>query len=260
MPRHRLHHEIFLHDREHTDDVYLALGKALLRLDQSRPLAIELTGGKKTMGMQLASAVSALRHRLKLDISVIYLAYDDYLPQYRKPVPEAVRPLVLEDPAAPAYDIFGRPDAGSFREDAVIAHPIFHGRGFEADERRSFVLMPFAEKWSDRIWRLIRGECSLAGFTAIRADDLVGVDILEDVWEGISRAALVIADLTNRNANVFYELGIAHTLGKRVILLTQNLAEMPSDMRRYRCIEYEDNADGYEMLRRGLQLHLPQRE
>jgi hypothetical protein len=254
----RLHHEIFLHDAEHVDDIFLALERALARLDRSKPIALELTGGKKTMGMQLSSAASTLRHSRKLDINVVYLDYDDYLPQYRKPRPESVRLLVLKNTVEPALGILGRADPDTASEQSVVSKPVFIGRGFSPDPKAVFVLMPFTEKWSDRIWRLIQSECARCSFTATRASDLAGAELMEDIWEGICRAGLIIADLTGRNANVFYELGIAHTLGKKFILLTQNLPELPADMHRYRCVIYEDNADGYEMLSDGLRRRLQQ--
>jgi len=62
---------------------------------------------------------------------------------------------------------------------------------------------------------------------------------MQSVWEGINRARLIIADLTGRNPNVFYELGIAHTLGKPVIMLTQSMDYVPFDLRHLRCIVYQ---------------------
>jgi nucleoside 2-deoxyribosyltransferase len=49
---------------------------------------------------------------------------------------------------------------------------------------------------------------------------------MQDVWNHINKARIIIADLTTRNPNVFYEVGIAHALGKDVILLTQNLSRI----------------------------------
>jgi hypothetical protein len=62
---------------------------------------------------------------------------------------------------------------------------------------------------------------------------------MQSVWESISKASIIIADLTNRNPNVFYELGIAHTLGKPVIMITQSMEFVPFDLRHLRCILYE---------------------
>jgi hypothetical protein len=256
VPLGDFYHEQFLHDREHTNDIYLALKRSLARFRPGESLAIELTGGKKTMGMQLANAAAALRHSSHVDVDVVYIDYDEYIPKYRKPLPETSRLLILEDPPADAYNVFGDVALGELRSSELLATPIFRGRGFEVDSESAFVLMPFGEKWSDRIWRLIKEECSVCGFKPTRADDLFGNDLMEDIWKGISTAAVVIADLTTRNPNVFYELGLVHTVGKNFILLTQDIADLPFDLRRYRCIEYEDNADGYESLRKGLHSRL----
>lgn len=67
---------------------------------------------------------------------------------------------------------------------------------------------------------------------------------MEDVWRGINEAGIIVADLTGRNANVFYETGIAHTLGKEVILLTQDRDEKPFDISHLRYIFYEYTPPG----------------
>lgn len=69
----------------------------------------------------------------------------------------------------------------------------------------------------------------------------------------IETSHILIADITTRNPNVFYELGIAHALGQKVILMTQNKDDIPFDLLRFRHIIYEDNSDGYEVLRAGLE-------
>jgi len=252
LPPNQVHYVSFLHDEEHIDDIYAALKQALQRFSQSDQVAVELTGGKKTMSVQLSNAVAALRHRLGLSIDVVYIDYDKYLPKYRKPAPESSRLLIIHDPPATAYAVFGKVDKVDIDTRQILVNPIFTGRGFPLDQEAVFVLMPFGEPWSERIWGLIQDICKKVGFHAKRADDLVGHDIVEDIWKGILQAYIIIADLTGRNANVFYELGIAHTLGKRFIPITQNIKELPFDLNRYRCIAYEDNSDGYKMLESGL--------
>jgi hypothetical protein len=144
--------------------------------------------------------------------------------------------------------------------DDMLVNPIWRGRGFVVEPKSCFVLMPFGASWSRRIWERHLGpiiaEC---GFTPRRADEFTGHDIMEDIWLGLNTAEMVIADITDRNANVFYELGIAHTLGKPIILLTQNIADVPFDVNRYRVIEYEDNSDGYDKLARLLPTYLASR-
>lgn len=135
----------------------------------------------------------------------------------------------------------------------LVVNPIFNSRDSRVDESLLFALMPFKEPWSDRIWeKMIRPIAKSCNLAAKRADDLYGRDIMEDIWKSILQAKVVVADITSRNANVFYELGIAHTLGKPVILLTQSVADIPFDLNRYRHIVYADNLDGYEILNRQL--------
>lgn len=63
-------------------------------------------------------------------------------------------------------------------------------------------------------------------------------NIIQDIVEGIHQAQVIIADLTGLNANVFYELGLAHAMNKKVIIITQDIGELPFDIKSYRAKEY----------------------
>ncbi len=63
-------------------------------------------------------------------------------------------------------------------------------------------------------------------------------------------AKYIIADLTGRNPNVFYELGIAHALNKKSNPLTQDLTDVPFDLKHIRCIVYEDSIQELEIWKR----------
>jgi len=137
----------------------------------------------------------------------------------------------------------------------------FHNRPLSVTPNLAFVLMPFTLDWSDRIWRKhIRPAVAQLpvdpALICLRADDLFGQDVMVDIYESIVKAAVVIADITGRNVNVFYELGIAHSLGKRVILLTQDIADAPFDLLRFRHIAYSDNSEGCERLEQELARNL----
>ena len=135
------------------------------------------------------------------------------------------------------------------RRRRMYVAPIWKERRFFTHKDRCFVLMPFNEPWSDRIWnRHVRPMIKSTGLDPIRADDLYGQEIMEDIWRSINEARVIVADITGRNPNVFYELGIAHTLGKDVVLLTQSTEDIPFDLRPFRHVVYEDNSDGYDML------------
>jgi transcriptional regulator with AAA-type ATPase domain len=129
-----------------------------------------------------------------------------------------------------------------FRKTSIIASPIWEGRQFVKENDLCFVLMPFAEERDlQSVYNQhIKPVVSQAGLRCVRADDINDISgVMQSVWEGINRARLIIADLTNRNPNVFYELGIAHTLGKPVIIITQSMDFIPFDLRHLRCIIYE---------------------
>lgn len=132
--------------------------------------------------------------------------------------------------------------------DNIIVNPVFNGRNFSMKDKHCFILMPFTESWSDRVWKQLGLILERGGFSFSRADSLYGHNILEDIWIAINESSLIIADITSRNPNVFYEIGIAHTLGKKVILLTQKVTDIPFDFKNYRHIIYEDNVDGFNIL------------
>lgn len=132
----------------------------------------------------------------------------------------------------------------------IKVNPIYKDRNFSRKNHYCFVLMPFTEKWSKRVYEKINSVIRGLGFQCARADDLYGHDVLEDIWKAINEATIIIADVSNKNPNVFYETGIAHTLGKKVILLTQNVEDIPFDFKRFRHIAYEDNVDGFQTLER----------
>ena len=123
----------------------------------------------------------------------------------------------------------------------VRINPIFQGREFLIDEGLAFVLSPFAEPF-DTVYEdhLKPSVESLSGLRCLRAADINdNRPIMEDIWKSINEARIIISDLTGKNPNVFYETGIAHTIGKEVVLITQSIADVPFDLRHLRCIVYE---------------------
>ncbi len=104
-----------------------------------------------------------------------------------------------------------------------------------------FVLMPFAKEFDDVYQLGIKVACEEAGAYAERLDEqLFAESMLQRIYNQIAKADVVVADMTNRNPNVFYEVGYAHALGKVVILLTQEDGDIPFDLKHYRHIVYEN--------------------
>ena len=144
----------------------------------------------------------------------------------------------------------------TLRASSIMAQPIWQGRGFSTQHDYCFVLMPFGDMrdlqtiYHDHVKPVIE-RC---GLRCERADDIYDVSgVMQSVWEGINKARIVIADLTERNANVFYELGIAHTLGKPVIMLSQSIDFVPFDLRHLRCIVYTYTPPGVKKLEQALE-------
>src|SRR5215212_3193860 len=97
-----------------------------------------------------------------------------------------------------------------------------------------FVLMPFDEAFDDIYQVGIKPACQSAGAYCERIDEQIFQEsILERIYNQIAKADLIVADMTGRNANVFYETGYAHALGKKVLLLTQKAEDIPFDLKHY---------------------------
>jgi hypothetical protein len=104
-----------------------------------------------------------------------------------------------------------------------------------------FVLMPFDSEFDDIYTLGIKQSCIDAGTYCERVDEQIfNESILDRIYNQISKADIVIADVTNRNPNVFYEVGYAHALGKTTILLTKNADDIPFDLKHYPHIIYDN--------------------
>jgi len=102
-----------------------------------------------------------------------------------------------------------------------------------------FIVMPFSQEWSAHVHRILASACEAAGVRPVRGDDLfTPTDFLEDIWQNINAADFVIADITGRNPNVLYEMGIAHTLAKPVLILSRQASDIPVDLATRRVILY----------------------
>lgn len=113
-------------------------------------------------------------------------------------------------------------------------------KGKKRKNNLCFIISPFGG-WFDRYFEEIYQPAARdAGLVARRADDLYRPSaIVNDIWTLVKEARLLLADLSDKNPNVFYELGLAHAIGKPVVLLTRSMEDVPFDLRSLRVIEYE---------------------
>ncbi len=103
-----------------------------------------------------------------------------------------------------------------------------------------FVMMPFAEPVGTYYRTIYEVAIKRAGLRPVRADDdmFATGKIVDQVWTGIQAAKILVAELTGRNPNVFYELGLAHALQKPVVLVSSNEKDVPFDVQHIRVIYY----------------------
>jgi hypothetical protein len=117
-------------------------------------------------------------------------------------------------------------------------------------------MMPFNPSFDD-VYATIQRTAKTVGLRCRRADDIwENPAVIQDVVWLIDRSSIVICDCTGRNPNVFYEIGIAHALGREVILITQAEEDIPFDLRHLRFVPYLDNGEGLNALSTRLQPRL----
>ncbi|HET6997036.1 MAG TPA: hypothetical protein VFI03_00470 [Solirubrobacterales bacterium] len=119
----------------------------------------------------------------------------------------------------------------------------------ESEPRQAFVVMPFDPEFQTVYDMLIAPALEKVGYAVKRADsDLDQQNVLKDVVRGIANADLVVAELTSRNPNVLYELGVSHALRRNTVLITQSMDDIPFDLRTYRVIRYSTLFDAASRL------------
>jgi hypothetical protein len=108
------------------------------------------------------------------------------------------------------------------------------------DERFAFILTPFNTIHYDE-YKTIKDTCEAIGFGCMRGDEKnFESDIFPQMLKLIVKAKVIIANINGRNANVLYELGIAHALDKHVILVSKEPNDIPIDIKSRRFLIYKD--------------------
>jgi hypothetical protein len=180
--------------------------------------------------------VNALTDRFKIPTDKL----DEFLPIFL----ESIRSAELLDESAerPRLIDVGRDD--SHRPSS--SNPGKPGRVSVVAGSTCFVVQPFAAPFGPYYESVFKPAIEQAGLTAVRADaEIFGTGkVIDQIWRGINQADVLVAELTTKNPNVFYELGLAHALHKPVILISSNQDDVPFDLRHIRVILY-DQADPF---------------
>jgi hypothetical protein len=112
--------------------------------------------------------------------------------------------------------------------------------------------MPFGGRFDNYYQSIYLPAIEEAGLEARRADDLYRPSsIVNDIWDWTKKARILLADLTGKNPNVFYELGLGHALGKPAIMIAESMDSIPFDLRSLRMIIYDkDDPNWGDILRK----------
>jgi hypothetical protein len=106
-----------------------------------------------------------------------------------------------------------------------------------------FVIMPFGEPFDSYYREIFVPAITKVGLKPIRADEInkPGV-IVNQIWKGINEADVCIAEISEQNPNVMYELGLAHSIGKPVVQVVQKIEDLPFDLQSLRHIVYRTDS------------------
>ena len=126
------------------------------------------------------------------------------------------------------------------RPDFVFGYPLSQPPRKQGEARPAFVAMPYGPAWFQSVCDLIASTASACGFAAEVSKDLQTPGLITDqIWHGIRHADVVVADISGSNPNVFYELGVAHALGKEVVIVAQGVERPPFDVSTARLLRYD---------------------
>ena len=137
---------------------------------------------------------------------------------------------------------------GNFGASGAVQFPVNTPR----DPKLVAVMMPFAPAF-DIVYETIQAAVTDAGLQCVRAADIWQHDhVMGDILSILWRSQIVIADLTGKNPNVFYEAGLAHALPRSTVLLTQTAEDIPFDLQSIRYLAYGLGTSQRALLRKQL--------
>ena len=126
------------------------------------------------------------------------------------------------------------------KPDYALGYPISAAIRAQGKMRPAFLAISYAPAF-EPVKLAVREAAVSANFECEVTGDLAAAgNIMDQVWQGIRGADAVVADITGENPNVFYEIGLAHALGKEVILISQK-SEAPFDIRSSRRFTYDSS-------------------
>ena len=216
--------------------IALTLGRAVVIVatgDQELPFDLDIEpirlGNKQTDLLNLSTALTHAFYRLQrggagssVQASVKYI-HDQFCNHADHHVRVSVNTLAAEakgDPVRAKHLVAST--LNFLGADAPQAlWPVWPGDYPDPAAQRCFHVTAFGPAWSTKTLALVKEACA-ERVEYIRGDQVLAPDVLRSIWDEICGATHVVVDLTGLNANVALELGIAHTLGRNVLLISQD--------------------------------------
>jgi len=118
-----------------------------------------------------------------------------------------------------------------------------------------FVVMPFSPLFTTEYEKIIRPAIEEMGIQCVRSDEIYSKPrVMDDIWKSLRCTRFIVAELSGKNPNVLYEVGLAHAIGKPVIIITRNEDDVPFDLKGLRYLFYDTNDPFWgENLKKALQ-------
>ena len=160
--------------------------------------------------------------------------------------------LITSEQAARLPEHLVKPSPAGMPSYLVVTPTVFGIPNQQREADLVSVMMPFDAGFA-QVYSAIDRACAEAGLRCLRADSIWQEStIIQDVFNLLFRSHIVVVDFTGRNSNVMYETGIAHTLGRQVIPISQSLDDVPFDLRHHRVLKYLPNAEGLTAMQASL--------
>lgn len=149
----------------------------------------------------------------------------------------------------------------SRKKNKMNINPIFKADNLVIDPKMVFCALPFNDSRLEIFTDIIRPHLESMELNAIKINDVKSItgNIMENIWTYINKSRCVIVDISDRNPNVFYELGICHTVGKDTIIICDEDSfkndynnQFPFDISGLNTIVYKNRGAGMERLKEEL--------
>lgn len=150
------------------------------------------------------------------------------------------------------------PVSAALAAQPMTVNPVFEGRGFREQNGQCLVALPLEAYWANVVAERIEVALLGLGLKGEGIPPLFEEGQAENIWSAVNEASMVILDLTYKHTDVLFIAGMAQTLGKKIVLLSQHDRDIPPDWKRFPWMVYESHESGLDKLEVELQEALRQ--